>query len=192
MHPEDTAYVVAHGQGRRARHLLIWGCLVLLATGLAWLLGHDAWLRQTPFGPQPHPMVAWLLRAHGAVAWATTLVGGVVWQVHVRPAWRAVRRRREHRRHGHPARPVRHARARTVSGVLLVAALAVLLASAVGLQYAPEESHEWLSVTHWVLGVALALALLWHWPRTTGKRGSPSRKPTTTSSSISGRKNVPR
>ena len=158
MNLEDHAQFVAHGRGRRARHLLIWGCIALLATGVAWLLGHDVWLQQTPFGPQPHPMVAWLLRAHGAIAWCATLVCGVVWQVHVRPAWRAVRRRRAHR-----ARAARHGRARTASGVLMVSALAVLLASAIGLQYAPEDAHAWLSVTHWVLGVALAVALLWHW-----------------------------
>ena len=164
MNLDDDAHLVAHGQGRRARHALIWGCVALLATGLAWLLGHDVWLQQTPFGPQPHPLVAWLLRAHGAIAWCTTLVGGVVWQVHVRPAWRAVRRRRRHHRpRVGSARAVRHGRARTVSGVAMVSALAVLLASAIGLQYAPEEAHAWLSVTHWVLGVALAIALLWHW-----------------------------
>ena len=164
MNLDDDAHLVAHGQGRRARHALIWGCVALLATGLAWLLGHDVWLQQTPFGPQPHPLVAWLLRAHGAIAWCTTLVGGVVWQVHVRPAWRAVRRRRRHRRpRAGSARAIRHGRARTVSGVAMVGALAVLLGSAIGLQYAPEDAHAWLSVTHWVLGVALSLALLWHW-----------------------------
>jgi len=157
MSLHNDAHPVAHGQGRRARHLLVWGCVALLATGLAWLLGHDVWLQQTAFGPQPHPLVAWLLRAHGALAWIVTLVGGVVWQVHVRPAWRSVRRRRRR------AHAVRHGGARTVSGVLLVSALAVLLASAIGLQYAPEEAHAWLSVTHWCLGLALAVALLWHW-----------------------------
>lgn len=157
MSLHNDVHPVAHGQGRRARHLLVWGCVALMATGLAWLLGHDVWLQQTPFGPQPHPLVAWLLRLHGALAWIVTLVAGVVWQVHVRPAWRSVRRRR--RRHI----AVRHGRARTVSGVLLVAALAVLLGSAIGLQYAPEQAHAWLSVTHWALGLALAVALLWHW-----------------------------
>ena len=159
----DDAHLIAHGQGRRARHLLIWGCALLLASGVGWLLGHDVWLQQTPFGPQPHPMVAWLLRAHGALAWCVTLVGGVVWQVHVRPAWRAVRRRRLHRRRAGSVRAIRHGRARTVSGVLMVGALAVLLGSAIGLQYAPEAAHAWLSTTHWVLGIALAIALLWHW-----------------------------
>ena len=158
MSLHDDVHPVAHGQGRRARHLLAWGCVALLATGLAWLVGHDVWLQPTPFGPQPHPLVAWLLRAHGAIAWCVTLVGGVVWQVHVRPAWRTVRRRR---RRAHAA--VHHGRARTVSGVLLVSALAVLLASAIGLQYAAETAHAWLSVTHWALGIALAAALLWHW-----------------------------
>jgi hypothetical protein len=159
----DDVQTVAHGRGRRARHALVWGCLVLLATGVGWLLGHDAWVQQTPFGPQPHPMVAWLLRAHGAVAWCMAVVGGVVWQVHVRPAWRAVRRRRDHRRRAGTLQPIRHGRARTISGVLLVAALTVLLGSAIGLQYAPEQAHAWLSVTHWMLGIVLATALLWHW-----------------------------
>ena len=157
---DSNGHLIAHGQGRRARHVLVWGCVLLLATGVAWLLGHDIWLQQTPFGPQPHPLVAWLLRAHGAIAWGVVLVGGVVWQVHVRPAWRAVRRRRLHRRRIGGVRP---GRARTVSGVLLVAALAVLLGSAIGLQYAPEEAHAALSVTHWVLGLVLAIGLLWHW-----------------------------
>jgi len=157
---ESNSHLIAHGQGRRARHVLVWGCVLLLATGVAWLLGHDVWLQQTPFGPQPHPLVAWLLRAHGAIAWGVVLVGGVVWQVHVRPAWRAVRRRRLHRRRIEGVRP---GRARTVSGVLLVAALVVLLGSAIGLQYAPEEAHAALSATHWVLGLALAIGLCWHW-----------------------------
>jgi hypothetical protein len=160
---DTNDHLVAHGQGRRARHALAWGCLLLLATGVAWLLGHDVWLQQTPFGPQPHPLVAWLLRAHGAIAWCTTLVGGVVWQVHVRPAWRTVRRRRLHGRRAGGGRALRHGRGRTASGVLMVAALAVLLGSAIGLQYAPEEAHAWLSVVHWGLGVVLTIALLWHW-----------------------------
>jgi hypothetical protein len=162
MHSEDTP-LIAHGQGRRARHLLVGGCAALLATGLAWLLGHDVWLQQTPFGPQPHPLVAWLLRAHGALAWWVTLVGGVVWQVHVRPAWRAVRRRRAHRRRAGTLRPLHLNRGRTASGVVMVGALAVLLLSAAGLQYAPEAAHAWLSVTHWMLGIALSVAVTWHW-----------------------------
>jgi len=160
----DDSPLVAHGQGRRARHALVWGCVALLATGLGWLVSHDWWQQQTPFGPQPHPGAAWLLRAHGAIAWCVTLLGGVVWQVHVRPAWRAVRRRRVHRRRlGHALHATGHGRARTASGVVLVVALAVLLGSAVGLQYAPEGAHAWLSTIHWVLGIALSVMLLWHW-----------------------------
>jgi hypothetical protein len=160
-HHDDV--LVAHGQGRRARHALGWGCLLLLATGVAWLLGHDVWLQQTPFGAQPHPLVAWLLRAHGAIAWCTAVLVGVVWQVHVRPAWRSLRRRRDHRRRNPALRPLGHGRARTVSGALLVIALALLLGTAIGLQYAPEEAHRWLSVTHWVVGLALTAVLCWHW-----------------------------
>jgi hypothetical protein len=80
----------------------------------------------------------------------------------VRPAWRAVRRR-AHRRRGGAAPRFRHGPARTIRGVLLVSALAVLLGSAVGLQYAPEDAPAWLSATHWVVGLVLAIGLLWHW-----------------------------
>jgi hypothetical protein len=160
----DEGPLVAHGPGRRARHALMWGCLALLATGLGWLVGHEWWLEKTPFGPQPHAAAAWLLRAHGAIAWCVTLVAGVVWQVHVRPAWRGVRRRRAHRRRlGRALGQTGQGRWRTASGVTLVLALGVLLATAIGLQYAPEGAHAWLSIVHWVLGVALSLALLWHW-----------------------------
>lgn len=156
--------LVAHGAGRRARHLLVWGCAALVATGLGWLVLHDWWLARTPFGLQPHPAAAWLLRVHGALAWGVTLIGGVVWQVHVRPAWRAVRRRRMHeRRLGQPLRTVGHNRWRTVSGAVLVLGLGVLLTSAIGLQYAPEDAHATLSAVHWVVGLALAAALAWHW-----------------------------
>jgi hypothetical protein len=67
--------------------------------------------------------------------------------VHVRPALRSLG----------------HGRVRTWSGVALVLALAVLLGTAIGLQYAPEEAHAWLSVAHWGIGLVLAVALLWHW-----------------------------
>ena len=162
-HHHDEGVPVAHGQGRRARHALVWGVVLLLATGVGWLLGHDVWLQQTPFGAQPHPLAAWLLRAHGAIAWCAAVVGGVVWQIHVRPAWRSVRRRRDHRRRNPALGIFGRGRARTVTGVALVIALAVLLATAIGLQYAPEQAHAWLSVTHWVVGLVLGAALLWHW-----------------------------
>jgi len=161
MSPHDHA--APHGHGRRARHVLLWGCVLLLATGLGWLFGHDVWLQQTPFGPQPHPMVAWLLRAHGAIAWGMAVVGGVVWQAHVRPAWRSVRRRRAHRRRNADLRAGSRTRTRTLTGAALVGALGLLIATAIGLQYAPEDAHAWLSTTHWVLGLTLSVALLWHW-----------------------------
>jgi len=161
MTPHDGGS--SHGHGRRARHVLLWGCVLLLATGLGWLLGHDVWLLQTPFGPQPHPIVAWLLRAHGAIAWSMAVVAGVVWQGHVRPAWRSARRRRAHRRRHAELRAGVRSRARTVTGAALVGALGLLLASAIGLQYAPEDAHAWLSVTHWVGGLVLSGALFWHW-----------------------------
>ncbi|MET0382677.1 MAG: hypothetical protein ABW032_04560 [Burkholderiaceae bacterium] len=152
-----------HDQGRRIRHVLAWGCVFLLGTGIAWLLLHDAWRQQTPFGTQPHPLVAWLLRMHGMGAWCVSVLGGAVWQLHVRPAWRRARRRRVDRRAGPASRERARARARTFSGAALTSSLGLLLATAIGLQYAPEAMHAWISVIHWAVGVLMAAALAWHW-----------------------------
>ena len=144
----------------------MWGCVALLATGLGWLVGHDWWPQETPFGPQPHPgrRVAaararrdrvvrvgrrWRRLAGARAPCLAAPCGGG--RSHRRRLGRALQRSR------------RTAAARTASGALVVLALAVLLGSAIGLQYAPEGAHAWLSTLHWVLGVALSVMLLWHW-----------------------------
>lgn len=143
--------------GRRMRHALVVGGLALLATGLAWLALHTWWPQQGPFGPQPHPSAAWVLRLHGALAWALVALGGAVWQGHVRPSWRVERRRWTQHRHLHGGG------LRSVSGMATTLAGLVLLATAIGLQYAPDEAHAALSWTHWLVGVALGGAMVAHW-----------------------------
>jgi len=51
---------------------------------------------------------------------------------------------------------------RAVTGIASALALVVLLATAIGLQYAPEEAHAALSWVHWLLGVAMAAAIVVH------------------------------
>jgi hypothetical protein len=142
--------------GQRMRRTLMWGCVALAATGLGWLALHTWWPRQGPFGAQPHPAAAWLLRAHGALAWGLAALGGAVWQGHVRPAWRVEKRRWTQHRHLHGGG------LRAVSGIASALGLVVLLATAIGLQYAPDEAHAALSWVHWLLGAAIGVAVVIH------------------------------
>lgn len=143
--------------GRRMRRALLWGGAALVGTGLGWLALHTWWPQATPFGPQPHPAAAWLLRAHGVLAWALTALGGAVWQGHVRPAWRLEKRRWGHHRRLHGGV------LRGATGAFSAGAMVVMLATAAGLQYAPDEAHAALSWLHWILGLVLAGAALVHW-----------------------------
>ena len=142
--------------GKRMRQALVAGTVLLLATGLAWLALHTWWPMSGPFGPQPHPAAAWLLRLHGALAWALVALGGAVWQGHVRPAWRVEKRRWTHHRHLHGGG------LRSLTGISAAFGGLVLLVTAIGLQYAPDEAHAALSWTHWLAGVAMGAAAVLH------------------------------
>lgn len=126
--------------GRRAVYGL---CLLLLLTGAAWLVLHT-WLRvEGPFGPEHHPLEAWLMRLHGLLALPALLGLGALLPMHVWPAWRPRRRR--------------------TSGLVLLAACAVLALGGWALYYvADETARPWLSVSHWVLGLALPALVLTH------------------------------
>ena len=132
---------------RRLRHVLLWGSLWLLATGAAWLVLQTWFPQVTPFGTQPHPAAAWLMRAHGALAWLLAVAGGAVVHAHARAHW---------------ARRHLLARHRVISGLLTTLTLAVLLLSAIALQYAPEAAHATASLIHWTLGLTLSATALLH------------------------------
>lgn len=155
MSPYETA--VPPRTGKRMRRTLVAGGAVLAATGLAWLALHDWWPAQGPFGPQPRPAAAWLLRLHGALAWLLVALGGAVWQGHVRPAWRVERRRWTHHRHLHGGG------LRSLTGIGAAAGGLLLVATAIGLQYAPEGAHAALSWVHWVAGLGVCAAAVAHY-----------------------------
>ncbi len=170
MHRPDLAPPSPRA-GRPLRHVLLWGSVALVATGLAFLALHSWFPQKTPFGAQPHPAAAWLLRLHGILAWLLVGVGGAVWQAHVRPAWRTERRRWTHHRHLHGGA------LRALTGVFTAAGMAALLLTAIGLQYAPEDAHETLSELHWIIGVMGAATAVWHFvARHHHRRPSPRRR----------------
>jgi len=62
-------------------------------TGAAWVLLHYFFVRNGPFGPNPHPLEFWSRAAHGAFGFASLWLFGMLWGAHVTDGWRSLRRR---------------------------------------------------------------------------------------------------
>ncbi len=141
----------AHARGpallSRRRRWLTYGVLAgLWLSGAVWLVLRYFMQRHGEFGPSPHPLQPWLLRAHALFAFATLWLGGLLWAVHVAPNWR-----RHHRR---------------MSGIVTAGALLILIASGYLLYYVADD--RWrisVSTLHWLVGLAAIvpfLVHLWH------------------------------
>jgi hypothetical protein len=143
MKPGPRYALLGPRLGPLSRRAVYGLCLLLLITGAAWLVLHT-WLRvEGPFGPEHHPLEVWLMRLHGLLALPALSGLGVLLPMHVWPAWRPRRRR--------------------TSGLVLLAACAVLALGGWALYYVADEmARPWVSVSHWVLGLALPALVLAH------------------------------
>lgn len=114
---------------------------VLFVTGAAWVaLDRAVWPETATY----------LLRLHGGAAMAMLVLLGALLPLHVRVGWRRRRNRG--------------------SGALMLAANAILVATAFGLYYAGSDAlRHWTSELHIALGFALPLAVVGHVLR--GRRG---------------------
>ena len=140
----DPRYLVLGPRlGPRSRRAVYALGLLLLVSGAAWLVLHTFVRVEGAFGPEHHPLEAWLMRLHGLLALPALVGLGALLPAHVWPAWRP--------------------RMRRTSGLALLITSAVLALGGWALYYVAEEAtRAWLSVSHWVLGLALPALLLAH------------------------------
>jgi len=128
----------------RWHRLGIYACgLLLLLSGVAWLVLHDFLRPVNQFGESINPLEPWAMKFHGAAAMlALFLVGGAL-HLHIRRAIRAGRN--------------------LVTGWALVATLSFLTLTGYGLYYVAGESDRpvW-SLLHWTVGCAAALLFVVH------------------------------
>jgi hypothetical protein len=133
------------GRGRlsRSRERLVYGIFgALWASGVAWLVYRYFLRAGSEFGETPHPLEAWWMRLHGLAAFAGLWLLGVLWVTHIVPAWRTQRR---------------------WSGIALASIALLLVLSGYLLYYAGDERlRAFVSLAHWMIGIALAPLLLWH------------------------------
>jgi hypothetical protein len=117
--------------------------LLLLTSGLAWLLAHYFLRVQGEFGETVHPLEHWSMQLHGGAAMLGWFFVGSLLNNHMRRAY--------------------HARRNLVTGWLMISVLAWLALSAFGLYYlAGETSRPLWSAAHWLLGLVIAPLLVLH------------------------------
>lgn len=128
---------------------------LLTATGIAWLLLDRFFKVEGEFGPEQSPALPWLLFGHGVLAYVFLVVAAMLLPVHVRLGWNALRNR--------------------LSGLVLITIGTVLAATGLLLYYASVDGLRSASSTaHWIVGLALPIALVVHVIR--GKASQPSPK----------------
>jgi hypothetical protein len=127
--------------GSRQRQIMYAGTLLLLMSGLLWLLAHYA--LPLPEDAARHPAEPWAMRIHGAATLFGVAMLGSIWTTHVMPAWQ----RGSHR----------------LSGGLLFGLWLLLALSGYGLYYLADEGQRGLaSGLHIALGLALPAGLAIH------------------------------
>lgn len=116
---------------------------LLTLTGLAWLLLDTFGKVEGAFGPEQSPALPWLLSSHGVLAYVFLVAAAMLVPVHMRLGWNALRNR--------------------LSGLALVGTGLFLALSGLLLYYASSEGLRGASSTlHWIVGIALPVALVIH------------------------------
>lgn len=131
---------------RRSLYVIAAG---LWLTGALWLVFHYFLMRQTAFGPAPHPLEHWWLSLHGLFAFLSLWMFGWLWGRHIVWGWKAGRHR--------------------LTGGLLFGLLAELIITGYLLYYPPsDDSQAVIAVMHWTVGVGLLIPFFVHrfWRRT--------------------------
>jgi hypothetical protein len=116
---------------------------LLIATGIVWLLLDNFVRVEGEFGTAHHPAEHLVLIGHGVAAYAFLIIGGAMIPVHITLGW--------------------NTRRNLKSGLTLAGACLILAITALGLYYVGDEiSRNWVSITHWALGLVAIPALLIH------------------------------
>ncbi len=115
----------------------------LFLSGAGWLVAHFAFAGRGTFGDMPNPTEPWWLRVHGASMMGFLMTLGSLFPGHIVRAWRI---RRNHR-----------------SGLLMLGCTVFLGVTGYSLYYGGDEQvRSWISLLHWVVGLAVAGVLVAH------------------------------
>lgn len=127
--------------------------IVLVVTGVAWLVAHYLFGAGNEGIGLPHPSEAWWMRVHGLAGFVLLIVFGAFLPLHVPRGWRI-----------QPRRGVE---------IVLLTMLATAIVTAYCLYYfTPDMVRPALGWLHAVLGAGAGAAVIWHRRRRTLPSGS--------------------
>ncbi len=125
------------------RRTLYAAALSVFVSGIVWEVFDRFILVATEIGMQKHPLQPWMLRFHGAAALFSVFLFGHLFSSHIRPGWRAGRRR--------------------LSGSGLALVITILILSGYLLYYSSgDDFRVSLSFLHFWLGTLAPLPFLLH------------------------------
>jgi hypothetical protein len=125
------------------RRCIYTSCVLLLTTGVLWLLAHYCLRVPGEFGETVHPLEPWSMKIHGAAAMITLFFIGSLLNSHIRRAMKSGRN--------------------LTSGWAMIALLSALALSGYALYYiASETSRPTWSMIHWLIGLTLPALLGLH------------------------------
>jgi hypothetical protein len=117
--------------------------LLSLSTGLGWFILNRWGELEGEFGPEKHPWIAPLSKAHGAAAFIALISFGMILSAHVPVGWRAGWSRR--------------------SGLLLVFSIGISVVSAWALYYVgSDQLRPMITWLHLASGLSLPLLIALH------------------------------
>lgn len=117
--------------------------LLLVVSGLGWLIAHYFLATAGEFGEAHHFSEPWWLKLHGGAAMIFLIVFGALLPAHAVRAWRVNKNRN--------------------SGAAMLAIVAILVVTAYGLYYAGGDVlRDWLGVIHWITGLLAVAGLILH------------------------------
>ncbi len=125
------------------RRWLYFSSVVLLVSGVGWLVGHYFLHGPADFPGAPNASEAWWLRLHGAAAMGFLIAFGALLPQHVRNGWRQHLNR--------------------TTGVIMIVAVCALTLTAYGLYYIGDDrARAMVSLVHWTIGLVAAAGLPVH------------------------------
>lgn len=117
--------------------------LLLLLSGVAWLVLHYFMRPVSEFGETVNPLEPWAMRLHGAAAMAALFFVGSMLHLHIRRAVKAGRN--------------------LATGWAMVGTLSLLVLTGYGLYYlAGDADRPVWSALHWIVGLAVAVLFVLH------------------------------
>jgi hypothetical protein len=125
------------------RRCIYASCLVLLLSGVGWLIAHFYFCAAGQFGESINPLEPLAMKVHGAGAVVMLFFLGSLMNSHIRRALKSARN--------------------LASGWAMILTTAVLVITAFGLYYLADERNRSIwSIVHWTIGLGFPILIVAH------------------------------